>query len=122
MPRLLIIDDDADLRHAMLTLLTPRGHRITEAVDAHDGVAKARVEPPDLIIMDVQMPAGGAPMLLRNLEALPQLAAIPIIIVSSMPEARLKQWFPDTPKRRTHSKPIRWELLCGQIEELLGRA
>ena len=120
MARILIIDDDVPLRGAVATMLTARGHETAEAGDAHSGVLEARAKPPDLIIMDVQMPAGGGPMVLQSLKSHEELADIPVIVVSGMPEAQLKKWFPNTPKRRCHTKPINWNLLAMQIDELLS--
>ena len=119
MARILVIEDDDTLRRGIAMMLSTRGHAATEAPDAHVGAACARSQSPDLIIVDVQMPAGGAPMLLQTLDAQPLLAKIPVIFISGMPAQNLRQWFPDTPSRRTHSKPIDWDKLWSQIEELL---
>ena len=120
MARILIIDDDGRFRQAAAMMLASQGHQPVEADDAHSGGLQARSQPPDLILLDVQMPAGGAPMLLKSLEGQPELAEIPIIFISGMPESKLKQWFPETPRRRCHSKPINWKLMLQQIDELLA--
>ncbi|MCX5789227.1 MAG: response regulator [Elusimicrobia bacterium] len=120
MARILIIDDDVPLRSGLAMWVASRGHEAVEAADAHSAVIEARAHPPDLVITDVQMPAGGAPMLLQSLQGQEELAEVPVIIMSGMPEAQLKQWFPSTPKRRIHPKPINWNLLTLQISELLG--
>jgi two-component system chemotaxis response regulator CheY len=120
MARILIIDDDAPLRDGIAQWAASRGHETIEAADAHSAVLEARAQPPDLIITDVQMPAGGAPMLIKSLQGTEELAEIPVIIISGMPEAQLKQWFPNTAKRRVHPKPLNWNLLTLQINELLG--
>ena len=120
MARILIIDDDAPLRAGLAEWLESCGHKAAQAPDAQMGILHARAYPVDLIITDVQMPAGGAPILLQSLQDDEELAGIPVIIISGVPEAKLKQWFPDTAKRRIHPKPVKWSLLKLQIEQLLG--
>ena len=121
MARILIIDDDAPLRAGIAEWAESRGHKAAQAQDAQMGILHAQAYPVDLIITDVQMPAGGAPILLQSLRDDAELAGVPLIIISGLPEAKLRQWFPDTAKRRIHPKPINWNLLELQIEQLLGR-
>ena len=54
-----------------------------EAVDGGEGVAKAKAARPDLVLMDIQMPVLDGYEATRQIKALPVLAAIPIIAVSS---------------------------------------
>jgi two-component system, cell cycle response regulator DivK len=71
------------LRAILRDLLTASGYTVIEAVDGVEGVAKARSESPDLILMDIQLPALDGYDATRQIKALPGFAAIPI-----MPSAR----------------------------------
>ncbi len=121
MARILIIDDDSTLRGAIALMVSTRGHTAVQATDANTGVISARSQPPDLIISDMQMPGGGAPMMFKSLDDQPHLAKIPVILISSMPAEKLKDWVPESETRRYHPKPIKWNLLGTQIDELLGK-
>jgi two-component system, cell cycle response regulator DivK len=81
--RILVIEDQEDLRAILRDLLTASGYTVIEAVDGVEGVAKARSESPDLILMDIQLPALDGYDATRQIKALPGFAAIPIIAVSS---------------------------------------
>jgi two-component system, cell cycle response regulator DivK len=54
--RILVVEDQKDLRGILRDLLNSSGYAVTEAADGRDGVAKALSERPDLILMDIQLP------------------------------------------------------------------
>jgi len=54
--RILVVEDQKDLRGILRDLLNGSGYAVTEAADGRDGVAKALSERPDLILMDIQLP------------------------------------------------------------------
>ena len=54
--RILVVEDQEDLRGVLRDLLTGSGYDVAEAADGRDGVAKALSERPDLILMDIQLP------------------------------------------------------------------
>ena len=54
--RILVVEDQADLRAILRDLLTGSGYEVVEAADGGEGVAKAKSERPDLILMDIQLP------------------------------------------------------------------
>ena len=55
---LLLIDDDALLRRSLAFNLEQAGFRLSTAASAEDGLAMARVDPPDLVLMDIGLPGG----------------------------------------------------------------
>jgi two-component system cell cycle response regulator DivK len=81
--RILIIEDQEDLRGVLRDLLTGSGYLTLEAADGQAGVSKARAENPDLILMDIQMPVLDGYDATRQIKANPETANIPIIAVSS---------------------------------------
>lgn len=56
MPRILIVEDDEDVRALIGHKLRRAGHEVTEAGDGEEGLAAARAESPDLIVLDWMMP------------------------------------------------------------------
>jgi two-component system, cell cycle response regulator DivK len=81
--RILIIDDQEDLRGVLRDLLSGSGYAVVEAADGRDGVAKAKSERPDLILMDIQLPLVDGYEATRQIKADPALAKTPVIAVSS---------------------------------------
>jgi two-component system cell cycle response regulator DivK len=83
MKRILVVEDQEDLRAILRDLLTASGYTVIEAVDGVEGVAKARSEHPELVLMDIQLPKLDGYDATRQIKALPGLTATPIIAVSS---------------------------------------
>ena len=81
--RILVVEDQDDLRGILRDLLTGSGYEMIEAADGKAGVAKALTERPDLILMDIQMPVMDGYDATRQIKTSPQTAKIPIIAVSS---------------------------------------
>ena len=81
--RILIVEDQEDLRGVLRDLLSGSGYAVIEAADGQDGVAKAKFERPDLILMDIQLPVLDGYEATRQIKADPTLGKTPIIAVSS---------------------------------------
>ena len=86
--RILVIEDQEDLRGVRRDLLTGSGYAVLEAADGEAGVASAKSEHPDLILMDIQMPVLDGYEATRRIKADPALKPIPIVAVSSCDEGR----------------------------------
>lgn len=81
--RILVVEDQEDLRGVLRDLLTGSGYEMLEAADGQAGVEKAAAEKPDLILMDIQMPVLNGYDATRQIKADPALTSIPIIAISS---------------------------------------
>ena len=83
MALVLLVEDDEDSRRIVRTTLTRAGHEILEAVTGPDGVAAALRRPPDLILMDIQLPGFDGLEATRRIKADSALQHIPILAVTS---------------------------------------
>jgi two-component system cell cycle response regulator DivK len=81
--RILVVEDQEDLRGVLRDLLTGSGYEMLEAADGRAGVDKAKAEKPDLILMDIQMPVMDGYDATRQIKSDPNLQSIPIVAVSS---------------------------------------
>jgi len=80
---ILVVEDQEDLRGVLRDLLTGSGYAVIEAGDGEAGVAQAKSDRPDLILMDIQMPVIDGYEAIRRLKLDPALKPIPIIAISS---------------------------------------
>ena len=81
--RVLIIDDDRTLVTLMTTLLRKAGYQVFAAFDGMGGFMIAQKERPDLILLDLQMPAGGGEAVWKRLTASGHPSGIPVVYVSA---------------------------------------
>lgn len=82
--KVLIVDDEMDMRIFLKTLLETSGFQPYVTRDGSEGLQMAREINPDLIILDVMMPGEGGPQTYRRLRMDPELAAIPVIMLSGV--------------------------------------
>jgi two-component system cell cycle response regulator DivK len=81
--RILVIEDHEENRRLLRDLLTSFGYELTEAVTGEDGLTAAEANPPDLILMDIQLPGIDGYEVTRRIKANPSLRHIPVIAVTS---------------------------------------
>jgi DNA-binding response OmpR family regulator len=80
---ILIVDDDPDVRLGLHVRLKANHYEVIFAVDGMAGIAEARKHTPDLIILDLGLPAGDGFSVLERLKANDSLSLIPVIVVSA---------------------------------------
>lgn len=78
----LVIDDDADVRELITRALEREGYTVEGAANGDEGLRKARELQPDAITLDVMMPGADGWMVLSKLKSDPELADIPVIMIS----------------------------------------
>ena len=84
MRRILIIDDEDDIREvAALSLEMVAGWNVLTANCGLDGIHKACAERPDAILMDVMMPAMDGPTTFREMQKLPDICDIPVLLLTA---------------------------------------
>jgi len=81
--KILIVDDDPDVRHGMHVRLKANHYDTSFAGDGISAMAEARKYQPDLIILDLGLPAGDGFVVMERLKKMESLALIPIIVVSA---------------------------------------
>jgi DNA-binding response OmpR family regulator len=82
-PKILVVDDDPDLVRALRLRLRANQYDIATATDGYSAIAAAQKEHPDLILLDLGLPAGDGFIVLDRLQKSDSLAGIPVIVLSA---------------------------------------
>ena len=80
---ILIVDDDPDVRLGLHVRLKANHYNVIFAADGMASIAEARKHKPDLIILDLGLPAGDGFSVMERLKANDSLSSIPVIVVSA---------------------------------------
>jgi two-component system cell cycle response regulator DivK len=84
MAKILIVDDNPDVREVLRCQLEMLGYLVVAAENGYIGIAKATVEQPDLILMDIMMPEMDGWQASRAVRANPETKDIPILAATAM--------------------------------------
>jgi serine phosphatase RsbU (regulator of sigma subunit) len=123
--RLLLVEDSLTMRRMLAGMLQDAGYEVETANDGLQGLAKARLTPPELILTDYEMPELDGAGLCHALKADPELRTIPVLILTTLSEARDKisglqagaDDYIEKPKN-----PDDFRVLCARIEAHLRTA
>jgi CheY-like chemotaxis protein len=86
----LVVDDEVGIANLLADVLSDEGHRVMVAANGHEGFKRAEEERPDLVITDFMMPVTDGAQLIKAMAAHPDLKGVPIFLMSSAPEAALR--------------------------------
>ena len=125
--RILVVDDEPDIRNYLANCLEDVGFQVDTAVDGQDALDKVAVDPPDLMTLDLIMPRKSGISVIKELRADEELAKLPIIVITA--HAR-DEWGSDDIKaasafalgmksRYTLEKPVTPEGLISTISDIL---
>jgi len=82
--KILVVEDDKFLRELISHKLKSEGYLVTEAIDGEQGVEKVKKEMPGLVLLDLILPGIDGFEVLAKMKADPELAKIPVIILSNL--------------------------------------
>jgi two-component system, OmpR family, alkaline phosphatase synthesis response regulator PhoP len=82
--RILVIDDDSDIRDAVTEVLTFEGHEVFSAAEGEQGLVQCRLVRPDLILLDLMMPGMNGWDFLKALRRDEAMAGTPVVVVSAL--------------------------------------
>ncbi len=82
--KVLIVDDELDMRTFVSTLLETSGYKPLTAVDGKEGMVVARSKKPSVVILDVMMPNESGIGMYRELKNDPDLKDVPVIMLSAL--------------------------------------
>jgi CheY-like chemotaxis protein len=119
--KILIVEDELDLRIFLCNLLGNCGYYTIDAVNRAEGLQKAKTEKPALIILDVMIPKEGGIQMYRDLKQDQDLKNIPVIMVSTIDRKTFSffQKFQHAPKDKGMPEPGAYLEKPLEVEELI---
>ena len=114
--KILVIDDEADVRKYLTSVLEKAGYETVTAEDGLQGLDVAKRERPDLVILDLMMPRQTGTDFYRKLSRNKDLKDTPVIVVSGLTGRHLVAREPVA----VFDKPIDREEFLAAVEEALG--
>lgn len=117
----LIVDDDPAFASSVCACLSERGYEVNIGPDGISGLKQAFEKKPDLILLNLILPAGGGDKVLANLRKSPETALIPVFIMSSLLSSRkLEEKARELGAQGFIAKPLEPEDLLYIIEAVVG--
>lgn len=116
--RILVVDDSPVERHILAELLTGKGYTVSVATDGAAGIEAARLERPDLILMDVVMPGINGFQATRMLARDEATRHIPVILCTTKSEETDKIWGMRQGAQDYVTKPVDGAQLLAKIAAL----
>ena len=121
MTKILLVEDNEMNRDMLSRRLARRGYQVVIALDGEQGVAMARSEAPDLILMDMSLPVLDGWEAARQLKAAPETRAIPIIALTAHAMVGDREKAIEAGCNDYDTKPIEFPRLLGKIDAVLGK-
>lgn len=116
--KILVVDDSPTERHVLAALLTGSGYEVITAENGEEGIAKARSELPDLVLMDVVMPGLNGYQATRTLTRDPVTKNIPVIVCTSKGQETDRIWGLRQGARDYLVKPVNGPELLAKVAAL----
>jgi len=115
MPKIMVVDDELLLRSMLKDALEEVGYTVVLAEDGRTAIARAKAESPDCILLDIMMPGLDGYETCAALKADPDLAAIPVLLVSATTDLRVVDRAEQVGATTVLAKPVPIE----QLEQAL---
>jgi CheY-like chemotaxis protein len=81
--KVLVVDDEPDVRNFLAACIEDVGFKVEKAVDGADALEKLQADPPDLMTLDMVMPRVSGINLMRQLRSMEQFARLPVIVITA---------------------------------------
>ena len=119
MARILIVDDSPTEMYKLTGMLEKHGHEVLKAENGADGIALARLEKPDVVLMDIVMPGLNGFQATRQLTKDPETGNIPVIVVTTKDQETDMVWAQRQGAKGYLTKPVDEEQLILKVKQIL---
>ncbi len=112
--KLLIVEDNDDAREMLATLLSMEGYDVITAEDGREGLDRAVVEQPDLIVTDINMPEMNGVEMIKELRSHESFNCVPIVVMTAYSE-RVAGMAIEAGADKAMFKPFDFDTLVGDL-------
>ncbi|MEG3616911.1 response regulator [Magnetovibrio sp. PR-2] len=119
MGRILVIDDDPDIRSLLSKFFTVKGHLVMEAEDGAHGIGLATTSHPDVVILDMEMPVLDGYSTLNILRHSRRIPQVPVVVLTAKTDADLRSDCENAGCTDYITKPFDMDHLQQTIDERL---
>lgn len=120
-PKILIVDDEADILDLLEYNLEKEGYKVMRAIDGEEAIEKAQKKKPDLILLDIMMPHLDGIETCRRIRSLPGMDSVYIVFLTARSEEYSELAGFDAGADDYISKPIKPRILMRRIKAILRR-
>jgi CheY-like chemotaxis protein len=122
MARILVVDDEPDIVRVVVKILEARGHQLSTAKDGLEAVERVRADPPDVVILDLNLPRMDGYEVCRTIKGDPATQHVPVVMMTaayvSVEEARAGS---AVGADEYLVKPFLRDVLIHNVERLVGK-
>lgn len=118
--KILVVDDEPQIVHLLSQRLKASGYETYGANDSYQCLKMAKDVHPDLILLDMKMPAGGGIQAFNNLKSSIYTQNIPIIFITAYPGPEVEKQVKDMGADGFFAKPFNSVELLNKIKSLIG--
>lgn len=119
MAKILVVDDDGDLRELIRRMIVAKGHSVETAADGEQGVRAAQASTPDLILMDLNMPVMDGFEATRRIRGIDALKSIPLVALTAETTSEQRDAIYQAGCTAFVNKPLDFDQLFRRINEEL---
>jgi CheY-like chemotaxis protein len=120
MARVLVVEDEANIRKFVVINLSARGYEVVEAETVREGLDRLRDTPPDVLLLDIKLPDMPGWELLRILADDPALPKIPVVIITASIGSTTPAYKPYENLVKVLVKPVSVQELTDVVREALN--
>jgi DNA-binding response OmpR family regulator len=120
MKKILVVEDDPKISMALGVRLRAHGYEVIVAFDAMIGLSQAVKQRPDLVILDVSMPAGNGFIVAERIQNLATTAGTPMIFITASKDPAFKTRAEELGAVAFLEKPFESEKILAAVQQALG--
>lgn len=117
--KILVVDDEPQVVRLLSLRLKANNFDVISAYDGYQCVEVAKLELPDLILLDIKMPLGGGVKAFEKLKGITTTKMIPVIFITAYPSIEVKKQVMEMGAEDFISKPFNSEVLIEKINTIL---
>ena len=117
--KILIVEDDEDVSKGLRVIFRANDYIAVVASDAVTAVSQAKSENPDLILLDLGIPAGDGYLVMERLGNIESLASIPVIVFTARDEEGHRQRALEAGAKAFFQKPVEPAVMLAAIRDIL---